>query len=268
MGLLSHVTSSYLSQQESAFPLIDFSKKSNVKGCALFSCVSGKMVMTDCMGFDAITISKSVSSVDFWNGTIRPLAKWISFDKDNLRQFFQFFSENDLKKIEILHFLRISKDVVFLAAQLDEVINLPAEHEVIKQIPSKYSDKLPTISAADKNFPFTNSNVSLLSVSLHQVLDEILNKNTDSTCRTVIENTICRAVYYKISQSCAAPNKAFYVGKNEIKLVIFSLSGIDESLFLFHMTNSIEDILGDSAKSVVIIKSGTAKTVLEIREFL
>lgn len=268
MGLLSHVTSSYLVQQKSAYPLIDFSKKSNVKGCALYSCINGKMVMSDCMGFDAVTVSKSVSSVDFWKGTIGQSSRWLSFDKNNMSHFYQFFSVNDLKKIEILHFLRISEDVVLMAAQLDEVINLPLEQDVIKQMPSKYVDKLPVISDADKIFSISNSKVSLLSVSLRQALDKILKNVIDFNFRRILENTICRAVYYQILQSCAEPNKAFYVGNGVIKLVIFSISGIDESLFQFHMTNSVEDILGDSAKSVLIVKSATATTVSEIKAFL
>lgn len=54
-----------------------------------------------------------------------------------------------------------------------------------------------------------------------------------------------------------------------MKLIFFSPSGIDETLFQFHLAHVFASILGSTAaKSVIVLLAGTASTESEILSFL
>lgn len=270
MGLLSHVTSSYLPQKFGTFSLLDFSKKYKMRACAIFSCVSGKMLMTDCIGFDAITVSKSVSSLDFWSGTIGSDSKWYSFDKNEFVQFFQFLSFKDAQYVKSLHFLRVSNDVIFMAAQTDVFFDLPDTDEIKKILPTIYiPEKTSIISGAEKKFnDVFDMTATIFTVSVNQAAKAIIDEKTDVKLGMILERTIYRDVFYKISQSLLSPNKVLDSGKGIIKVVVFSAAEMDEALFKFHLTNSLADILDSKIKYIVVEKSGVAATAQDIKSFI
>lgn len=73
-------------------------------------------------GFSSQTLSDSVSTSDFWDGTL-PHSDWASFSHENAVPYLQLFSKDDVSDIAKLHIKRFcASDIhyIFIAAETDE----------------------------------------------------------------------------------------------------------------------------------------------------
>lgn len=265
MGLLSRATFSV----SSSLSQVEFSKKFNLRRCAIYTKVYGKMIITDCVGFDAATIAKSVSHEDFWNGTIGNDAKWHSYEKDGLSQFYQFFSDRLKDRIAAVHFFRVSSDVVFMTATFaNERIDLPSAEDIQKNLPSFYSETVEKKSNAYEISIPDGEVASLLEVSLERAVEYALGDCAPEIFKKIFENAVFNTVFNKTVSFFAFPNIVTYDGCGKLKIILFSAIKIDTSLFKTHISHSLESVLGDSSKYVEVYFSGAASTQQEIKHFL
>lgn len=73
-------------------------------------------------GLSQETLSDSVSTSDFWDGTL-PHSEWVSIVHDQASSYLQLFSKNDVSDISKLHIKRFSvSDIhyIFIAAETDQ----------------------------------------------------------------------------------------------------------------------------------------------------
>ncbi len=78
-------------------------------------------------GFSSQNLSDSVSTSDFWDGTL-PQSDWASFSHENAVPYFQLFSKNDVSDIAKLHIKRFNAsdiDYIFIAAETDGNDEIP-----------------------------------------------------------------------------------------------------------------------------------------------
>lgn len=86
-----------------------FCKKYGFNHAGIYILRNNNFILTKSCGLDAETIFKSVSTKDFWEGTLNLKIDndfWISFSRreDNLEPFFQFFSKKTVDSLNSIYY--------------------------------------------------------------------------------------------------------------------------------------------------------------------
>ena len=161
MGLLSRTLS--LSQEkkvsEKTISFIQFTKKFNISLCAVFSKIDNNYLITNSVGFDGISIISSISTNDFWDGTINNPNKWYSFTTNSeMVPFFQLFSFNQKDKIKGIYICRF-EDKVFMVCSTESISFIPND-SIIKELSfinfDNKEDKKEISINLEKSFSYPN----------------------------------------------------------------------------------------------------------------
>lgn len=270
MGLLSRTS---LTQAKQSHSFYLFVRKNNLRHSAIFSRIQDKMVITDCVGIDASTIAKSVSSVAFWNEKISEENKWFEFRNNDKELFFQFFSDKFAEKLSAVYIFKISPNTIFMTVVLSGEHIAPPTPETMKKnigeksgfektninIDTDFSGRLKTESA----FVFSVSAKNAAGVAMKNFL------TMSGTINEALYTTICNAIFYKLSDFCASPNKAYCVENGLTKLVFLSSSDdMDEMLFDFHLREALGELILQDTESIEISYLGKAKSYDELKSIL
>lgn len=254
--------------------LSDFAEKHNINHCALYSRIdddeSDKIIITDCIGLDADTVIKSVSSVDFWRGTLEQPLQLKTYSGSECNQFFQFFSEDTAHQISKLFFIRANDDTVFMACEFDgEQIDLPSSNDVNKIMLYRQADFIVAEDFVDGFKKGSSANLFLISVKF--ATDNVIS-STEASLTDNEKNIISRAIYSmivsEISRSLSSIDKICYDGNGEIKVVMFASDKIDDQLLQFHLASSLEKLIGSEAQSVEVMLFDSVTTSQDIELFL
>ena len=116
-----------LTLSENRFSFFEFTKKHSLKKVAVFAKNGVFYSFCASQGFDGDTILQSLSTVDFWEGTISE-DKWNYFSKDenNLNSMLQFFSDS-VKNNIVISAVYCHKDKILILASEDQ---LPSNYEL------------------------------------------------------------------------------------------------------------------------------------------
>lgn len=267
MGLLSR-----MAQVKQTHNFYLFVRKNNLRHSAIFSLIQGKIVMTDCVGIDAHSIAKSVSSVDFWGRIVPEDSKWFSFKQYEIERFIPIFSDKFMEKLSAIHIFKISPNTIFLTAVLTGEHIAPPTPETMKNnigeetgfektnmdIDTDFSGKLQTESA----FVFSVSAKNAAKMAMKNFL------TTSGIINEALYTTICNAIFYKLSDFCASPNKAYCVDNGLTKLVFLSSSDIDERLFDFHLREALGEMILQDTDDIEISYSGKSTSCPELKSVL
>lgn len=270
MGLLSRMS---LSQAKQSHSFYLFVRKNNLRHCAIFSLVQDKMVMTDCVGIDALTIAKSVSPVDFWDKNINEEAKWFEFRSSDKDLLLPLFSDEFAEKLSAVYIFRFSPNTIFMTAVLGgEHIAPPTPETMKKNIGEKSGfEKTDMDIATDFSGKLKTENAFAFSVSAKNVAGSAIRNflTTSGIINEALYTTVCNAIFYKLSDFCASPNKAYCVDNGLTKLVILSSSDdIDEMLFDFHLRESLGEMILQDTENIEISYLGKATSCEELKSIL
>ncbi|MGI5115484.1 hypothetical protein [Treponema sp. SP13] len=250
-------------------------KDFHIRHGAVFQMTDGSFTMSGCTGLDAASAVLSVSSSDFWDGTIGkdPSVKSFSKPAGNLTAFYQLFSPRIKEKLSCLHFLRLSSDAIFVKADFIGEDSVPPVEAI----------KIP-LAAFIKNGDSRKNNKSLFSVdsSLLQEKDATLfllstkiaiNRIlvSDAPKSAPIKDRIFTAIYADaadiLERSFAAPNICCRGKNGELHIVLFCRADFDEAVLQLHVNRALTPLLDAAAESLMLIKAGTAHTTEDIERF-
>lgn len=249
----------------------EFCKKYKFAHCAILKYIENNFIISHCIGIDAKSIAASVSSRDFWEGTIGTDVIEISFGKieNSLAPFYQFFSNPMKEKICGIHFIRISRDAIFMKVDTAQYEDFFSSAETLKNELKQFvtSETVPVFP--NKQYSFSNNEAQLLLLSMKIAIDDALELHEKNSALSVCAfNALYDELYGMTEKSLQAPNAAVKKASGEIKLIIYSHDIFDEQLFRSHIARHFASILGPAAKSLVILKIGTAHSTNEIIQFI
>lgn len=251
----------------------DFSSSYGLSHCAVLTVVNGSFVITACTGLDASTISLSVSSPDFWNGTINSsdFCTFLSSD-GTIAPFYQLFSPEMKEKILGIHILRISPDKIFFYADIGQNQLFSATASFIKNIlfenfpENKDSDNhadIPSLS------PSYNADFFLLSAKI--AISSIIRDTgiTDTIIADSLFNTIYDELFNLLSSHIGMPDKCIASVNGEIKLVMVTHGSSDDSVLQFHIAHLFAPVLGNVlSESVILLKAASSSDPSKIKSFI
>jgi hypothetical protein len=280
-GLLSRASSLSLGTSVCNVDFVQWCAEQGFEHAGIFSPIHRIFVLHDAVGLDAETITRSVSSSDFWEGSLESADGWNTFskEKNTLSGFFQLFSSGFKPSLTKIHFLPLEKNnhkIIFMIAETDSSIQLPSVSSAFKntlfdivnysfsnESQSKFDDPL------SRGLAQYDAHLFLLSVKLG--IDTIL-KNIElpeKDIRNQAIATMLKEITFITSRLFQDPCCVCMGTNGEIKIVLFSHNEPDETLLQFHLTQSLKPFLGNTgASSVLLLSAGTCRNVKSASSFL
>lgn len=222
---------------------------------AVFAEVNGDFQMVLNHGFDAETVRKSISTHDFWNGTLPDDDRHI-LQGDSLSGLYQLFSRRDctFEKLFIKKSLHNECPFIFVAADVpDETFFEKKFPRILAFVNDLYAilSALPPKSTATSNLaPFENAGKTYL-IRLNRIF-EYLSVYLYPSDLDFICTCLCLALPTSDMKAIAAAAENHTVAYNG------SAENTDEAL-LAHIESVIQKLLSPRCASLVRIEKASTK---------
>jgi len=264
MGLLEK--SLKLSAQ-GVLSFFDFTQKYSLSYSAILTKKNNSFIITDSYGFDGDTILSSVSTQDFWDGTIAQKNKFYIFDEPNiLRPFMQLLSDNLINKIKLIC-IYYTDDKILLIMDENSRPDF-ANDKLIEDFNLIVNEgsKTPAILNFTKN---NDDFISLFRLSAEKSVEAYINKNLkNQEFKDVITQSINDAIYNKLRMHFSRPDYIFRYNKCSFNLVIVSKTQIPYDLIKKHLEQSLKEIISFYSESIDLSDYGHAGSYHELIEFI
>lgn len=270
MGLLSHMEailasdSSFWdagsmadsSQKQKIADYHSFSKRTALKQSAVLVPFGRRFFMRYEHGFDAETIFKSISSVDFWNGTIPQNQQWHSFSGDELEPFYQLFSKDCIHNLTHLHIKSfvLLADIPIQAIMIvaDETINQELVDDTIPELADYIAAEISNTIEVIPPTPLRAGSRSFC-VSIKDAIAEITDllyidtEALDLLFPVVLSETLNRLQHILSKQDIVFP-------LNDFDLVLFfsHADNLDADLLQFQLKKYFVSLLGTSSSKILV----------------
>ena len=251
MGLLSVASgrkAGLMAKAEDASVLSfqQWAKQNGFERCGVFRSKNGLMLLECANGMDAQSVFSSISTQDFWNGSVHS-DTWITLDREspNFSAFTQFLGQDGRANVKAFRILKIMdgqelivffqysyKPAGFLNVketfkqELLEVLRCHRQsllseptHELVKRL----SDK---------------GNARLFLISTKRALEETTEKIEvcETTLLKVLVNTVFEELFYKTKKLFAAPAILYSLDPDEIKVAAIVNSEIEDEILKEQLT--------------------------------
>lgn len=299
MGLLSHISNSSSStktvtkterpagtgllaraQQSTTKTFSSFQDWARSKGydhCGILSPVHGMMVITHAYGIDSQTVANSVSSKDFWNGTLsqsKPIINYSKSDNDfyNFLQFFSFDLKNSISHISFVKLSSIDDQSLLMIFNNDsdkeinikqsDIENLALTNQNINTDYNKYKSE---ISIAAKNNKY-----SLYTLSFEDLIENSIKtiQLPEENIKHKIIECVKEEIFDLLSKAFSAPSFVSVKNSSTLKIAYLNESNIDEMLLQSHIGLVLSETLCSPEKMPVLASGGTSFDTDYIINFL
>ncbi len=231
-------------------------------------------------GFDSATFQESVSTRDFWEGTVEK-DEWLSISNEQIVPFRQLFSEDDNAEISILHIKMTdvnSEPCIILIAEntkrslvdtemVDVVLPSLIPHIQncleTKRITSgtSFATKFETAVNAENSL-IENAKGFMFSVSLNEYFKSFDNLSTEASA------LLFKSLHYAISILTKLPD-IIYADNSTIKIIRFSNNELDEELYAYQLKKTISPVFSAEKADLIDIQfAGSSSNINELADFL
>lgn len=277
MGLLSHMeairardlelklssSNAVLGKRRKITDYHSFSQRVSLARSAVLVPFGKRFFMRYEHGFDAASIFKSVSSIDFWNGTIPQHQEWYTFSDESLEPFYQLFSDDIVHNLTHVHI----KSFVILADVPIKAIMIVTDKEINQDLISEYLSDLADFIAADISNSATNFSAPIFSTS--NLLEESVGKiftlsvkeaiaevadiyHVDAEVLDILDSVILYEVYSRIRRILSPQDFCFPENEYEIGIYFSQAESIEPDLLQFHLQKYLYSFFGRSSSNIFL----------------
>ncbi len=278
MGLLSHIAG------KSSFGQWAFA--SGFEHCALFCPVQEMMAIKKAYRTDAVTAASSVSTKDFWKGSL-PENGWNYFlreDSGEQKQYFsnflQFFSPDWKDRINAVAFIKIpcARDFIVFMLFSEKEISLPINENAFLDKLSAfafededyYSDYKKLIpESKEASLPFATLKATVFEFDATSFIEELLSscKLSEPELKSVIENAVYEQIIFYLSRAFIFPNHIFLSENKKIKIALFTNESFSLDLLKSELSIILKEISGTNRSKFIVNASGKASSLKELNSF-
>lgn len=265
-GLLARAAQSSKSITYSSFQ--EWAKSKGFSHCGVFTLVHGMMVITQSYGLDSQTIANSVSSRDFWKGTLSSKAVLNYSKNDNeLYNFLQFFSFELKSSIYHISFLKFNNNSDFSVLM---VYNTEAEKEI------NLSEVTASSLKYGSNFNIDSSKLNkdfqpyyLYSITFESLVNNAIKsiQLPEANITNAAVKCINEEIYDLIKSAFPAPNLVSLGHNGKVNLALTSKI-LDESLMQYHINLLLKETLNNPSQLPFINNFGTEDNFENLIKFL
>lgn len=234
-------------------------------------------------GVESASRDESVSTFDFWDGTISE-NKWYSFFGEDLCPFYQLFSSDDAQLLKHLHIkkIEITENTFAILLILEDYANSLIDLETIEIIlPNLKSYLAYMIDLSNENVFFKeNQEISCIK---DKIYSEIAKFNTgflytislQSIFRQLQDSVsfddffhIFSFIFHLVSSNQDENEIWYFTEELEIRNVIFAQTEMDLSKYIDNLNNIIKDSFSIENPELEIMYKGNSIDEQEILDFL
>lgn len=264
---------------KSFFSFQEWCEDNNLHHAGIFCPVHGMMLLTHAYGIDSQTIEKSVSSKDFWNGTLKD-NEVHSFTKNdnNFYDFLQFFSFDLRSKVSTINLLKFDEDNS--TGYFSVLINFTITEETPIAINKNILSKIKLVNKYE-SFDFTKeketidsnineNNYTLYTMNLKSsVATSINSKNLpEENIKKAVFYCIYEQIFFLIKKAFPSPSLVSFKEISNLKIAYCNISNIDLALLQNHINLLLNDLLCNINTKPILIKSCSSNQTNEIISFL
>lgn len=265
MGLLQK-TINLSTKQKISFS--QFTKKHNVSLCAVLTKSEQEFLITASKGFDCISIVSSVSSADFWEGTIKEKNKWYSFTNNaQMLPFYQFFSFDQKDKINSIHIYFTNENKILLIC--DNNANSLIENQDFISDFNLIDFNIKEQINFDQFEKSKNEIANKYCIDFSKSIESIIKNNLRKTeYADILKNTIYNQFDSCLKQLFNQPNYVCNKNNGIFNILYITQNEIPINLLRAHLVNSFKSFLQDEADKIIIEEMGKAASFKELIDFL
>jgi hypothetical protein len=245
--------------------------KKHIAHAGLFMNINNMYMIVHAYGLDSITIAKSVSTLDFWKGTLPDMNKWMTYSasEKKIEGFYQLLSTELKGKVHQLSFFRSSNNniILMIINTGEPVINMSEE-----TLPSFIQENRTDFSSLTTAFR------SGLGISHAQLFLACLKPAVETSYKSVkavpdifhaqITKTIFEQSFFYIKRTFQVPNSCCMGTNEEIKIILFSRSQLSEKVLQVHLAQLLKPVLGQPAETILLLPAGFCDRLKNIQDFL
>ncbi|MBP5402487.1 MAG: hypothetical protein J6Y36_04935 [Treponema sp.] len=251
----------------------DWAKNYDFDHCGLFTLVHGMYVISHAFGIDSQTIAGSVSSKDFWDGTLKDDKDIFNYTKDdqdfyNFLQFFSFDIKNEITKISFIKTTYEGDNAILMVFSMHErKFNLTTGCLDTLRVKNIHNQKLFTKN--DFNLG-KNKEAAMFTLSISESVEESIKsvQVPEKNIYNSVLDCVYDELYSLISHAFQDPDVTIFCDPGIIKIVLINRPDLDEMLLQSHINLLLTDLLCKPSVFPVLSNSGTTKDIQELISFM
>lgn len=262
MGLLSKA-STLDSKKKGGLAFSDFINKHSLKKCALLEKNAAGYVITNSIGFDALSVISSKSTNDFWMGICKDEGKIYSFSASEINPLLQLFSNNLKDSVrELFIYKSKSSNILLSFDKLSEACVKDFELTDNSQHIINYLSLNPLLNKA--------SVFLLYSIDFEEALTSFYKSNckNDSFDYNLFLNALKNEIYNRFACFYNNSDTSIISNPHCIKTVIVTDKEYSVDLITNHLILNLREVLEDSSQLLQIDYCGKADSCEKIKTFL
>ena len=225
----------------------EFTGNYNLEMCALLKNTNGEYRIKNCIGFDGESVCLSISTADFWDGTITQSNKSYSYniDSSDALPFFQFFSNKLKERINTIQIIKTQNNSIFLICNntLDVNSNLIADLEAVEKTETDFDSYSQNITG-----DFTGS----FNLDFSEALESFVLSNSKNDIE--FSKVIINEIYYELCRNFPEPEKIQYSSNGKFTLYVTE-SGIPVELLYNHIRVEFSFILANHSELLSVTEN-------------
>lgn len=270
-GLLARASKSTC---KTYFSFQEWAKGHNFEHCGIFSCIRGMMVINHSYGIDAQTIASSVSSKDFWKGTLNSDEDIISYSKDdqdfyNFLQFFSFEMKNNVTHITFVKLHDKDEISILMIYNLNSTSEIKISKNEVSEIPleNKYI-----------SYEYTTENSKEINQHEYELLTINFSEAVSSSIKTIqlpeasIEQAVIECIYNQIfdllKTAFPSPNFVSYRDDSIVKIALVYNENLDDLLLQSHINLLLNEMLCNPSENISLVNTGKTNDSDKVIDFL
>ena len=284
MGLLSvarGMQPGLLAKAESASVLTfqQWAKQNGFERCGVFRSRNGLMLLECAYGVDAQSVFRSISTQDFWNGSVHS-DTWVTIDREspNFTAFTQFLGPEAREKTRAFRILKINDGqelIVFFqysytpAGFLNAKENFKQELLEVTRCHKQSLLAEPTSELVDALSK--KGCVRLFLISTKRALEDCSSKIEvcESTLLKMLVNTVFEELFYKTKKLFSSPALIYSIDPDEIKVASIVNSETEDEILKEQLSIEYADLIGnEAANKIIILTAGYSNDNEEILDYL
>lgn len=277
-GLLVKATND---NSKNIFSFQEWAKTKGFEHCALFSNVHGMMVITNAYNVDCSTIEKSVSSLDFWKGTLDNKSDVFTYKKTdqafyNFLQFFSFELKNLITNICFIKFIPPNSKtndfsilMIFNTSSNNEV---NFSKETINDIVIENKHRL--FNFHDKKIEIEktlkSNSIKLFSFDIKDSVNKTIHSSQlpEENIKQAVLFCIYEQAFTLINSAFISPSLVSFKNKTNIKIAFSDISDIDATMLQTHINLLLSNLLCNTKIKSSLVAFGVSNDSEEIIKFL
>lgn len=284
MGLLSVATGKNAgllnkAQAASCLTFQQWAEDKGIEHCGVFCEQGGLMMLKYAYGLDAPSVFSSISTKDFWLGSVRS-DDWITVDREspNFSAFTQFLSPAARGVVKSFRILKMNckgslciffgysdKPAGFLRASADFA------NDLLSVLETHAASLIVEPTLASIRGLAVENKARLCLISTKRALDET-TKNievSELTIQKVLINTIFEEIFFRTKKLFASPGAIYSEDSMEIKAAALINPDIEDEILKEQLFLEYKDLIGDeAAKKIIILTAGYSSSDDEIIDYL